>query len=145
MEKTHTEQDKMSRNLSSDITNNSKNLTNKVGGIFREVGKEVSMYGIAALVLGYGVVGYSNDVRAQPVCGSYQSVSESLKKSYSEEPVSMGITSGGGVVEVYESKKDNTWTLVITQPNGMSCLIAAGQDWEDLSQNDVVKEKGLEI
>jgi len=27
---------------------------------------------------------------------------------------------------------EGTWTLVITQPNGVSCLIAAGQDWESL-------------
>jgi len=74
---------------------------------------------------------------AQPVCGSRQSISESLKKSYTEAPISMGLTSGGGVIEVFSSPK-GTWTLVITQPNGMSCLIAAGQDWETLPQQEVV-------
>ena len=74
---------------------------------------------------------------AQPVCGSHQSISENLKKSYTEAPISMGITSGGGIIEVFSSPK-GTWTLVITQPNGMSCLIAAGQDWEELPKQEMI-------
>jgi hypothetical protein len=72
-------------------------------------------------------------VAAQAVCGSHKSVSENLEKAYTETPVSMGITTSGGIVEVYASPK-GSWTLVVTQPNGVSCLIAAGQDWESLPQ-----------
>ncbi|MCH7833031.1 MAG: hypothetical protein IIC55_09200 [Proteobacteria bacterium] len=60
-----------------------------------------------------------------------------MKKSYAEAPVSMGVTMGGGVIEVYASA-EGTWTLVITQPNGMSCLIAAGQDWEELPKPEMI-------
>lgn len=68
---------------------------------------------------------------AQPVCGSHGTVSENLEKGYAEAPVSMGVTTSGAIIEVFASEK-GTWTLVITQPNGLSCLIAAGQDWESL-------------
>jgi hypothetical protein len=68
---------------------------------------------------------------AQPVCGSHKMVAENLQKTYAETLVSMGVTVGGAVVEVYASP-DGTWTLVITQPNGVTCLIAAGKDWENL-------------
>ena len=74
---------------------------------------------------------------AQPVCGAHRAVSENLKKSYAEAPVSMGVTTGGGVIEVYASPK-GTWTLVITQPNGMSCRIAAGQNWEELPKPEMI-------
>ncbi len=74
---------------------------------------------------------------AQPVCGSHQSISENLKKSYTEAPISMGVTSGGGIIEVFSSPK-GTWTLVITQPNGVSCLIAAGKDWEELPKPEMI-------
>jgi hypothetical protein len=58
-------------------------------------------------------------------------VAENLNKAYAETPVSMGVTIGGAVIEVFASP-DGTWTLVITQPNGVTCLIAAGKDWENL-------------
>ncbi len=74
---------------------------------------------------------------AQAVCESHQSVSEKLKMSYTETPISMGVTTGGGIVEVFVSP-EGSWTLVVTQPNSMSCLIAAGQDWETLPQPKMV-------
>ena len=49
----------------------------------------------------------------------------------------MGVTIGGGVIEVYASPKV-TWTLVISKPNGVSCLIAAGQDWEELPKPEMI-------
>ena len=49
----------------------------------------------------------------------------------------MGVTIGSGVIEVYASPKV-TWTLVITQPNGVSCLIAADQDWEELPKPEMI-------
>jgi len=42
-----------------------------------------------------------------------------------------------GVIEVYASPKA-TWTLVISQPNGVSCLITAGQDWEELPNPEMI-------
>ena len=68
---------------------------------------------------------------AQPVCGSHNTVSDNLKKAYSEAPVSMGITTGGGIIEIFASN-EGSWTMVITQPDGVSCLIAVGQNWENL-------------
>lgn len=68
---------------------------------------------------------------AQSVCSSHKMVAENLQKGYAETPVSMGVTVGGAVIEVFASP-DGSWTLVITQPNGVTCLIAAGKDWETL-------------
>ncbi|MFQ5763877.1 MAG: hypothetical protein ACE5GT_03020 [Rhodospirillales bacterium] len=84
---------------------------------------------LGALIIGSSFL--ATAASAQAVCGSHRTVSENLNKSYAEAPVSMGVTAGGGIVEVFASP-EGTWTLVITQPNGVSCLIAAGQDWENL-------------
>ncbi len=74
---------------------------------------------------------------AQPVCGQHNSVSDNLKKSYSEAPVSMGLTPDGGVLEVFASK-EGTWSMVVTQPSGISCLIAVGQSWENLPKPELI-------
>lgn len=84
---------------------------------------------LGALIIGSSFL--APTALAQPVCGAHRTVVENLKKGYSETPVSMGVTSGGAILEVYASP-EGTWTLVITQPSGLSCLLAAGQDWENL-------------
>ena len=92
---------------------------------------------MSALVLIIGSSLFAPAASAQPVCGTHSAVSDNLKKSYAEVPVSMGVTIGGGVIEVYASPKV-TWTLVISKPNGVSCLIAAGQDWEELPKPEMI-------
>ena len=43
--------------------------------------------------------------------------------------------SGGGMVnaqqiyEVWASDAQGTWTILVTMPNGQSCIMAAGTDW----------------
>jgi hypothetical protein len=43
----------------------------------------------------------------------------------------MGMSTNGGLVELYTSE-NGTWTLMLSQPDGVSCLIAAGENWESL-------------
>ncbi|MEE8351487.1 MAG: hypothetical protein V3R37_04760 [Rhodospirillales bacterium] len=74
---------------------------------------------------------------AQRVCGQHGSVSDNLRKSYSEAPVSMGLMPDGGVIEVFASK-EGAWTMMVTQPTGISCLIAVGQSWENLPKPEMI-------
>ena len=85
---------------------------------------------IGALVVG-SFLFLSSKALAQAVCGAHAKVKDNLRETYAEAPVSVGVTTSGAVIEVFASPQ-GTWTLVLTQPNGLSCLIAAGQDWESL-------------
>lgn len=69
--------------------------------------------------------------QAQSMCGNRADVINGLEKSHSEQPVSMGLTNNGSVVEVLASD-DGSFTIITTHPNGMSCLMAAGDVWETL-------------
>lgn len=53
-----------------------------------------------------------------------------LGKKYSEAPVAMGLTHNGAVLEVLSSDTGDNWTIIVTMPNGTTCMIAAGQSWE---------------
>ncbi len=70
-----------------------------------------------------------------PVCTDYSIVIEHLSKEYSEVPVGMGIANNGGVIEILSSKAGKSWTIILTMPNGTTCMIAAGESWEFLPQN----------
>ena len=68
----------------------------------------------------------------QPGCASHADVLNHLADKYSEAPVAMGLASNGGVIEVLSSKTGESWTIIITMPNGTACMIAGGKGWQML-------------
>ncbi len=68
-----------------------------------------------------------------PVCGERTALVGQLKGKYSELPKSMGLAANGSVLEILTAKT-GTWTVLVTSPQGITCLIAAGEHWEDMEQ-----------
>lgn len=66
---------------------------------------------------------------AQAFCGPRAMVLEELSSEYSESPVAVGATNTGGAFEVLASPA-GTWTVLITHPAGVSCVMVAGDGWE---------------
>jgi len=62
-------------------------------------------------------------------CDERTKVLGHLAKKYQEAPVAIGVTSAGGLVEVLSTGDGNTWTIIVSNPNGVSCLLAAGEGW----------------
>lgn len=71
---------------------------------------------------------------AQSHCAPRAEVERSLAHQYREAPVAAGLSRDGEVVEVYSSNDGETWSLVVTRPDGKSCLVAEGEAWLDLRQ-----------
>ncbi len=44
----------------------------------------------------------------------------------------MGLASSGGVIEVLTNDKSSSWSIIVTMPSGVTCLVAAGEGWEAL-------------
>ncbi len=73
----------------------------------------------------------ASPVMAQTVCSTRAEFIDRFAHRYAENPVAMGLASSGGVVEVLASE-GGSWTLLVTMPNGVSCVVAAGENWEAL-------------
>lgn len=54
---------------------------------------------------------------------------EQLGAQYAEAQAAVGVTDAGGVMEVFTTSDGSTWTLVLTNPDGTSRIIAAGETW----------------
>ena len=65
------------------------------------------------------------------MCDERSAVVATLEKTYSETPVSMGLASNGAIIEILASPS-GTFTIILTRPNGLTCVMAAGESWEDL-------------
>ncbi len=70
---------------------------------------------------------------AQQVCATTDHVLAQLEQKFGERPVAIGVADGS-LVELLTTKDGMTWTIIITTPKGMSCLIAAGEGWRPLER-----------
>ena len=89
---------------------------------------------IAATAAILSVVGASAAGANTPApCQERSAVLAKLAKDYSETPVAIGMASNGGVLEVLAANADaGTFTIIVTMPNGIACMLASGQHFEML-------------
>ncbi|MEO0938178.1 MAG: hypothetical protein AAFY38_08485 [Pseudomonadota bacterium] len=67
-------------------------------------------------------------------CGPREVVVDRLADGYGETRQSMGLGANNSVVEVFASPETGTWTITVTMPNGVTCLVASGQAFEELAE-----------
>ena len=90
---------------------------------------------LAGLIAVSGLLISVSGASAQMLCKERSEVLDKLSNSYSEAPVAMGLASNGAVLEVLTSAEgEQTWTILITQPNGISCVMATGEGWTDVKR-----------
>ena len=65
------------------------------------------------------------------LCGERSDVLTKLAVDFRERPASVALTNDGQLLEVLKSDSKLTWTILITNPNGVTCLVAAGESWQD--------------
>ena len=69
--------------------------------------------------------------QAQVPCGKRDDIIKMLSQKYREIPRAMAIAKETSLLEVFTSKS-GSWTILVTQPAGPSCIIGAGQSWEEI-------------
>jgi hypothetical protein len=73
-------------------------------------------------------------------CAPRAAVVERLAESYGETRQSVGIASNNAMIEVFASADTGSWTILVTVPTGISCLLASGMSFEAVE--DVLPAKG---
>lgn len=77
---------------------------------------------------------------AQPRCAPHDQVAQKLAETFGEARRAMGLAADNTVMELYAAETTGSWTLTVTLPNGLTCLVAAGTTFEALS--DPLPAKG---
>ena len=85
---------------------------------------------LKSLVAAGALLALASTASAQVVCKDRPTFLSYLGNSYSEAPVAMGLANNGSVIEVLSSKGGGTWTIIVTQPSGLSCIVASGEAWD---------------
>ncbi len=76
----------------------------------------------------------------QPTCNEHDKALKHLEEKYQEKTVGIGVTSTGGLLELLTSDGGKTWTIILTTPKGMTCMIADGEGWRGMERRDTPTE-----
>ncbi len=74
-------------------------------------------------------------------CANRDQVVERLQTRYSETFAGGGLQAAQAkqsVVEVWASEQTGTFTVILTTPEGLACVVATGTDWYQGELTDVV-------
>lgn len=66
-------------------------------------------------------------------CGPRDAVLATLSGQYGEVRQGLGLAGPSGVVEVFASAATGTWTITLTRPDGLTCLVASGDHYQSES------------
>ena len=83
-----------------------------------------------AVLISVAIVLVSSAASAEVPCGQRDTIVDWLAGKYKEAPVASGISSKGALIEVLSTEKGDTWTILLTAPNGTSCVVDTGQAWQ---------------
>ncbi len=67
-------------------------------------------------------------------CAERERVIERLASKFGESRRSIGMGANNSVVEMHASEETGTWTITVTHPNGVTCMVAAGHAFETIRE-----------
>lgn len=89
-----------------------------------------------ALSLSFGAVILATRIgHAQPQCAPRADVVDGLAQNYGETRRSIGVGANDTVMELFAAEKTGTWTLTVTMPDGITCLVASGTGFEAITED----------
>ena len=62
-------------------------------------------------------------------CGPRNVMVRQLFTDMRQKQRAIGPTQSGSLAELFVSAEGTSWTLIVSAPQGFSCIIAAGHDW----------------
>ena len=73
---------------------------------------------------------------AQINCGVRSQIIGVLKQQHRETVLGVGLANPNAIYEVWRAKQIGTWTILMTKPNNISCIMATGRNWMEAPTTD---------
>ena len=89
---------------------------------------------VAAALVAAFLLSAIGTAEAQAICGPHGEVVKKLQGDFKEARAGLGLAGNGGLVELFVSEKGG-WSVLVTRPDGQTCLVAAGENWEIVKPN----------
>ncbi|TCS60020.1 hypothetical protein [Primorskyibacter sedentarius] len=96
---------------------------------------------VMTLSMGLLAVAATHAHAQQDRCATREGVVSRLSEKYGETRQSIGLGTNNTMVEVFASGDTGSWTILVTDARGISCLVASGQAFETLAEAAPIPEK----
>ena len=74
---------------------------------------------------------------AQQLCLPHDQAVNNLTQRNGESVMGIGVGRRGQLImELFTNGKTGSWTVLITRPNRVSCIVASGESWEQMPIED---------
>ncbi len=93
--------------------------------------------GFSLLVATTLLTGVVSTAAAQTACGARDKIVGQLQAKYEESHRASGLETDTKMVEIWTSEASGTWTILITEANGQTCIAAAGKSWLDMPVQEI--------
>ena len=84
---------------------------------------------VIGAVIASSMLAASASAGQMPACGERTQLVKAMNHIFDEKPRASGLMSSKELFEVFVAP-NGTWTILITNPQGISCIAAAGENWE---------------
>lgn len=101
------------------------------GGVVMRRKMKALLVPAMVLAAGLAIQPLSATAAENTPCGQRDNIVNTLDSQYQESPRAIGLVSQEAVLEVFVSET-GSWTVVVTNPQGVTCVLAAGQSWEEI-------------
>jgi hypothetical protein len=91
----------------------------------------INSMSLAAVFAAISLISIVGKAEAAPQCGKHDKIVEVLGNKFKETRRVMGVVNSTAVMELFMSPQ-GTWTMVITDTSGLSCITASGEEWQDV-------------
>ncbi len=86
------------------------------------------------LTTGLGIMVLAAQQVQARTCAPRDEMVKRLAGTYGETRHAIGLARQGAIMELFASDQTGSWTITVTLPDGTSCLIAAGRDYEAITE-----------
>ena len=85
---------------------------------------------LSAIVIASALLLSAQPANAQQVCAPHEKAVLQLEEKFDEQVVGRGLTPNGkAMFEVFVSES-GSWTVLVSEPSGRSCVVASGESWQ---------------
>ena len=91
------------------------------------------VHGLLAAILTTLVIAHPHPAASQTMlsCAGRSEVVKFLDSNFAEKLTAVGLINQSAILEVYAATS-GTWTLVVTDVHGISCVLLSGDSWETM-------------
>lgn len=84
----------------------------------------------AALACAFTIAAASGASAQGGLCGQRDQIVSQLKSVHGESRQAVGLQQNSRVMETYANPETGSWTIIVSMPTGVACLVAAGEAFQ---------------